>query len=47
MLANQEALEKQMGKVSSSGKEEALYTNKSKGRFKQHAGNESKIMVTR
>ncbi|KAM1187954.1 hypothetical protein ACFX2J_023820 [Malus domestica] len=41
LLADQEALAKQMGGVSSRGEEEALYT-KSKGNFKQHAGGGSK-----
>ncbi|KAM1503528.1 hypothetical protein ACFXTO_028754 [Malus domestica] len=40
-LADQEALAKQMGKVSLRGDEDALYT-KSKGSFKQRAGGGSK-----
>ncbi|XP_068335099.1 uncharacterized protein [Pyrus communis] len=41
LLADQEALAKQMGGVSLKGEEEAPYT-KSKGSFKQHAGGGSK-----
>ncbi|KAG6481886.1 hypothetical protein ZIOFF_058509 [Zingiber officinale] len=40
--AGQEAITKQMGEVSLKGEEEALYTNKSKGSFKRHAGDGSK-----
>ncbi|CAL9025094.1 unnamed protein product [Prunus brigantina] len=42
LLADQEAMAKQMGGVSPKGEEEMLYTNKSKGRFKQHVGGGSK-----
>ncbi|CAB4263099.1 unnamed protein product [Prunus armeniaca] len=42
LLADQEAMVKQMGGVSLKGEEEALYTNKSKGNFKQHVGGGSK-----
>ena len=38
LLSSQEAMAKQMGGVSLKGEEEALYTNKSKGYFKQHVG---------
>ena len=41
LFADQEALAKQMGGVSSRGEEEALYTN-SKGSFKQRASGGSK-----
>ncbi|CAN6721640.1 unnamed protein product [Malus baccata var. baccata] len=46
LLADQEALAKQMGGVSSRGEEEVLYI-KSKGSFKQHADGGSKKMATR
>ncbi|CAL9028014.1 unnamed protein product, partial [Prunus brigantina] len=42
LLADQEAMAKQMGGVSLKGEEEALYTNRSKGNFKQHVGGGSK-----
>ncbi|XP_009348911.1 uncharacterized protein LOC103940514 [Pyrus x bretschneideri] len=42
LLADQEALAKQMGEVLSRGEDEAFYTNKSKGSFKQHVGRGSK-----
>ncbi|CAB4293750.1 unnamed protein product [Prunus armeniaca] len=42
LLADHEAMAKQMGGVSLKGEEEALYTNKSKGNFKQHVGGGSK-----
>ena len=46
MLADQEALAKQMGEVSLKGEEEALYT-KSKGSFKRVLVVDLKEMVTR
>ncbi|XP_068639371.1 uncharacterized protein [Aristolochia californica] len=42
LLAGQEALSKQMGEVLLKGKEEALYTSKSRGTFKQYTGSGSK-----
>ncbi|KAK4492038.1 hypothetical protein RD792_002828 [Penstemon davidsonii] len=42
LLAGQEALAKQMGGVSLKGEEEALYANKNRGNFKQHATGEFK-----
>lgn len=42
LLAGQEAMAKQMGGISLKGEEEALYTNKSKGSFKQYIGGGSK-----
>ncbi|KAG6471607.1 hypothetical protein ZIOFF_069051 [Zingiber officinale] len=42
LLAGQEAMAKKMGEVSLKGEEEAIYTNKSKGSFKRHAGDGSK-----
>ncbi|XP_021821223.1 uncharacterized protein LOC110762835, partial [Prunus avium] len=43
LLADQEAMAKQMGGVSLKGEEEALYSNKSKGNFKQHFGDKEKL----
>jgi hypothetical protein len=42
LLADQEAMAKQMGGVSLKGEEEALYTSKTRGTFKRNTGNESK-----
>ncbi|KAF2324390.1 hypothetical protein GH714_013463 [Hevea brasiliensis] len=42
LLADQEAMAKQMGGVSLKGEEEALYTNKSRGTYKQHVISGSK-----
>uniref|UniRef100_A0A2N9JB62 Integrase catalytic domain-containing protein n=1 Tax=Fagus sylvatica TaxID=28930 RepID=A0A2N9JB62_FAGSY len=42
LLADQEAMAKQMGGVSLKGEEEALYTSKTRGTFKRNTGSESK-----
>uniref|UniRef100_A0A2N9FHD6 CCHC-type domain-containing protein n=1 Tax=Fagus sylvatica TaxID=28930 RepID=A0A2N9FHD6_FAGSY len=42
LLADQEAMAKQMGGVSLKGEEEALYTSKTRGTFKRNTGGESK-----
>ncbi|KAM1301664.1 hypothetical protein ACFX2H_012670 [Malus domestica] len=42
LLAGQEAMAKQMGRVLLKGEEEALYTSKSKGTFKRYTGSGSK-----
>ncbi|KAG6473290.1 hypothetical protein ZIOFF_067204 [Zingiber officinale] len=42
LLAGQEAMTKQMGRLSLKDEEEALYTNKNKGNFKRHTGGSKK-----
>uniref|UniRef100_A0A2N9EBN9 Retrovirus-related Pol polyprotein from transposon TNT 1-94-like beta-barrel domain-containing protein n=1 Tax=Fagus sylvatica TaxID=28930 RepID=A0A2N9EBN9_FAGSY len=47
LLADQEAMAKQMGGVSLKGEEEALYTSKTRGTFKRNTSSESKKDVLR